>query len=85
MAPEQANAVLYEEAFNPGEFALPDPAKADALIAEFEADIAQADELITVVDTLEQIHGVLDNAPDKVLRPLLTIRGRCHLVLNGQV
>lgn len=62
MAPDQADAVLFEEAFNPGEFSLPDPSKADELIAEFEADVLQADELITVVDTMEQIHGTLAEA-----------------------
>lgn len=64
MAPEQADAVLHEEAQNPGEYVTPDVKSADAFIAEFEVDSLGADELISIVDTMGTMAESVANAPE---------------------
>lgn len=64
MAPDQADAVLHEEAENPGEVSTPALANADAAFKEFEKESLDVDELIGITDAVGGMAESLANAPE---------------------
>lgn len=64
MAPDQADAFLHEEAVNPGEVSTSALDNADELIAEFEKDSLDIDELIGIADTVTGLTETFANAPE---------------------
>ena len=64
MAPDQADAVLYEEAENPGEVSAPALDIADDMFAEFDRESLDIDELIGISDAVGSMAESLANAPE---------------------